>query len=813
MRTVRCLRRWRRAAGLGLLVVALALTVCRPANADLFFLKDGFVLQGKLIREHKLEVDAATAEPILIPQGLYLVDDGARRMYFCQLHVRLIDKKEGSEEKVLNPPPKTVTPLNLPPILEVHEASRWDDAWDRTLKYTGPQGPVTLKQHLSVLTPHYARVDTTARYFHAQTYLTRELGLDAVRALLATHTDFEEKKGLADADKLARRLRYFDFMAQAGWFGEAEEELNRIVRDLPEHKARAEEVRGNLAQALAREQFEYIKRLRQAGRHEATRKRLADFPEKSASEQTLAELREVRTAVNATAEKVEQATKFLTELPGTVPPAQRGRFTEMARAILEELHPDTVGRLDEFVAQANQVAQLRQKGEKVEIGPAELLSLAVTGWLLGNASAEAKPEAALRVWRGREMVLAYLRGADLKERSQTLSASEKERGPQAPLDEIAQIIPNLPPPEAEATIDTKPTEMKVTSGRRGASYWLQLPPEYRHGRPYPVLLLLHQAGEKPSAMLERWSEAAEENGYILAAPAWEEGLGGGGYTYSEREHAVVLDTLRDLRRRFQVDSDRVFLFGLGQGGVMAYDVGMSHPDLFAGVIPMSAGPDKFSERYFRNAQYLPFYVVNGDRAGESNKKIREQFQRNWVPRGARGYPMLWVQYKGRGQEWFAAEVPYIFDWMRPKKRLFPLRQLGTDGNRTELGDEFYTCRQSDNRFYWLTTDSINDRHCMVPGRWEPNVTSAQMTARIDPETNHIYVRTSGLNQLSIWLSRTAKGESMIDFDKPVTVHLGVELSKWTNKKVTPNLALMLEDVYQRGDRQRLFLAKIDLVLK
>src|SRR5262249_52477988 len=156
------------------------------------------------------------------------------------------------------------------------------------------------------------------------------------------------------------------------------------------------------------------------------------------------------------------------------------------------------------------------------------------------------------------------------------------------------------------------------------------------------LIVLHEAGEKATAMLNRWAEAAAANGFLLAAPEWEV-LPNGTYNFTEEEHAVVLTMLRDLRRRFQVDSDRVFLTGLGQGGNMAYDIGMSPPDLFAGVLPMSAGPKYFSAAYWRNAQYLPYYVVSGDRAGEINKKIREQFT-DWVQRG---FPSLWVQYKGR----------------------------------------------------------------------------------------------------------------------------------------------------------------------
>ena len=268
-----------------------------------------------------------------------------------------------------------------------------------------------------------------------------------------------------------------------------------------------------------------------------------------------------------------------------------------------------------------------------------------------------------------------------------------------------------------------------------------------------------------------------------------------------------MKTLLDLRRRFQIDSDRVFLSGFGQGGSMAYDVGMAHPDLFAGVLPVGAGPKYFSAHYWRNAQYLPYYVVSGDRSGDMNKKVREQFT-DWVQRG---YPSIWVQYKGRGVEWFSGEVPLMFDWMRSKRRIFPLHQLGTDGNGGQFGNEFQSMRAGDNRFYWLSTDSIGDRSINNAARWNSTITPATLTAKIDPTTNEINVRVTGLKQLTVWFGRDAKGAAMIDFDKPVLIRVGLE-AKW-NKKVAPSLTTMLEDLYQRGDRQRLFLAKVDMDLR
>src|SRR5262249_28261271 len=153
--------------------------------------------------------------------------------------------------------------------------------------------------------------------------------------------------------------------------------------------------------------------------------------------------------------------------------------------------------------------------------------------------------------------------------------------------------------------DVKPVEVELRAGdpRRGPLYLLRVPPEYSHNRHYPVLLALPPYGEATADSMRRYEGVCAENGYILVVPRWED-KSSTGYAFSEREHQVVLDVLRDVRRRFQVDSDRVFLTGAGfGGGDMAFDVGLSHPDLFAGVLPMSAGPSYFSEAYWRSAQY------------------------------------------------------------------------------------------------------------------------------------------------------------------------------------------------------------------
>src|SRR5262249_9094835 len=161
------------------------------------------------------------------------------------------------------------------------------------------------------------------------------------------------------------------------------------------------------------------------------------------------------------------------------------------------------------------------------------------------------------------------------------------------------------------------------------------------------LIVMHDQRGKPQELLTRWSDQAARHGYLLAAP--ELGRGLQGYGYTSEEHRAVLDVLADLKRHFQVDSDRVFLSGCGDGADMAYDVGLSHPDLFAGVVPVSGAPHKYAVDYRNNGQYLPFLAVCGDMAGPAQSAALRQF-RTWI---TRSFPMTYVLYKGRGAEWFA----------------------------------------------------------------------------------------------------------------------------------------------------------------
>ena len=234
---------------------------------------------------------------------------------------------------------------------------------------------------------------------------------------------------------------------------------------------------------------------------------------------------------------------------------------------------------------------------------------------------------------------------------------------------------------------------------------VKLPPEYHHGRAYPVLIVLTHPGVDAEQVLGSLAHEADRNGYILLAPEWAS-LFGKGWQWNGEDHVYVTAVLRDAVRHFCVDNDRVFLFGARDGANMAMDVGMSHPDLFAGVLAMGPIPkwqNLFIE-YWRNAQKLPFYCVTGELSGDSAGEPAAHLRASGC---RKGFPASWSVYKGRGIEWYASEMPVMFDWMGRKKRTSagPRRWPWA----TCRGHPWRRCAPTDNRFYWLGVDKIAER--------------------------------------------------------------------------------------------------------
>ena len=235
----------------------------------------------------------------------------------------------------------------------------------------------------------------------------------------------------------------------------------------------------------------------------------------------------------------------------------------------------------------------------------------------------------------------------------------------------------------------------------------------------------------------------------MIAPVWTEEHQKQ-YGYSAHEHAAVLNSLRDACRRFSIDTDRVFLSGHSMGGDAAWDIGLAHPDLWAGVIPIVAQSDRYCVRYWENARYVPFYVVAGELDG--GKLIKNSTDLDRYLR--RGFDATVVEYLGRGHDDFYDEILRIFDWMgRLPPQLLPARvHLRNDA-------------PWDNSFWWIEVQGLPPRAMVDPADWPPpaGTQPVQVKASIN-NRNGINVRT-GTSQVTVWLS-----PKMVDFKQALDDH-------------------------------------------
>jgi hypothetical protein len=802
----------------GLIALAVSHTVLWAQGKDaVVIFKDGFSVKGKVVEKRDFITDPYTGASFTVPDSnafLY-VDDLVRRIHFSPAQVQDVlelKPEQLKEEMRLQKGFKTRRGEPMMTGYQIESVSDWNEKWERVVKVNTPGGRLKMDQRLAEVTP-YSIYGVTVGYDWAFFHLTQEFdnpqGQRQVRALMQA---WFADKPIKEPEK---HLHMANFFRQAGWYDAADRELQTLVEKYPDQKEAVTEYLGKLRRMQGDQYVQELERMTKVGQHERAQERIEEFKKQDLtqflSDKSRLLVQELKTKYEAMAAQLKQLRQHLKEFSNKT--SDRALWSAACKVILEELDEDTLGRLETFAGFAQQHAKELQEGKKPTQKTEEVLALAVSGWLQGNSAAEPDPKAAAKLFRARETVLLYLRTDNLVARNQLLGTLTAKYN--IPVDALIRMIRLLPPPQAysEKLETTEPAKLSIDlPDSDGGSYYLQLPPEYHPTRPYPVIILLHSYREKADVMVRRWQFEAAKHGFILAAPVWAQKGLRPSYEYSLAEHRLVLDTLRDVRRKFNVDSDRVFLFGWEQGANAAFDIGMSHPDQFAGVLPMNGTVKAFPTRYWSNAQYLPFYIVEGDRNGNNPKFARSLFK-DWI-RGH--YPSLYIEYKGRGSDWFSGELANMMDWMSRKKRHHPLKEMGryhTGGGR---GEEFKTMRTSDDRFYWLSTDDISAKHINTFASWSNQMEPAtlQASASVGNEADksgariwtQFNIRTTGVKQVTLWLA-----PNQIDYAKPVIVRVNGQ-QVGGSRHIQPSVQTLLEQLYLSGDRQRLFVARIDLRL-
>lgn len=797
--------------------LGLALTLMAAgASGDVVILKDGHVLEGRVRRESVTEFDSTSKEAFLLPKGFFMVETLTKRIIFSANNVRSTEKKNLPSEEAYNNS-RTVhipQPRPLPPVGGIADPGQWDAKWDRDLKFFAPNiGTVPVRQHMQFLGSRHIQVFATKTFAWGSSYLTSELDKKTIDELIATHPESLKSYDPGSPQSFNRHQKNALFYLQAGMFEAAIEKVGDALKEFEGNKELTEklqEIRKKAFEEIQHEKVVLARDLVGEGYVAATPALMGSVVENQCAEADLVELRSIKAKV----EKERELQKEIREALADIIPKEKGSQTPLLdKDVLEKLQKlQTAADNPKFEPFLSQYRQWKKKEKKDNnINQEKLAALAVSGWLAGASGADPNPGQAKRLWSLREQLHKVLEEISQTRSSDPVRELVKRFPEPTTVDDVGVLLGTLGPQNPDPAPPMFPEgpakrNFPSTHGLPGGTYLVQVPPHYDPSIQIPLLIVLHAAGENPADAILRWRDHAAKEGFILAAPAWNESPSQSAYQFSVREHETLLASLRDLRSRYQVDSDRVFLTGHYQGGQMAFDVGLSHPDLFAGVIPVSASPKYYPEKYWRNGVYLPFYVVSGDRIGEIHGQLKDLFN-NWA---GRSYSAIWVQYKGRGMEWFRGELPAIFAWMKGKRRVFPLKQLGSDGNGGTFGNEFRTMRSTDSRFYWVEIQEVMSKNLTSPPpAFDARINAATIYGRTEPEKNEVYIKTTGVKKMALELYRNPKGECCLNLDKPVTVRWN-QAQVVRNQKIKIDLEMMLADQAKWQDRKRFLVAKVEM---
>jgi len=212
-------------------------------------------------------------------------------------------------------------------------------------------------------------------------------------------------------------------------------------------------------------------------------------------------------------------------------------------------------------------------------------------------------------------------------------------------------------------------------------YALYVPKSYVPGKPYPLVIGLHEEESNHIFQLKRlfgipsrFGEsglqalslrpfpASDETEFIVACPFARGTMG-----YQGIAEKDVYDVLADVKRHYTIDPDRIYLTGSGMGGGGALWLAFTRPDQWAAVAAICPDPTPGTEELAGNGLNLPIRLYQG----ELDPAVRPESTRAWHRRLLNaGVPVEYIEYPGvRHNAWdMAYRNGAVFAWFALHRR-------------------------------------------------------------------------------------------------------------------------------------------------
>jgi dienelactone hydrolase len=733
------------------------------ARADTVVLKNGTIYRGTVDRDNTL----------------VFVSDNLKRIIFYNSKIQKVESDTGfsKNERFSLVQPLDVHAGVMPGVALNIQGGPWDAKGRRMFRYLNArQKPVEMQQAINELTPYLTRYRGIDGFWVGQVS-TNQVPRPVVLGLLAK----------VDQKNQDERLKVTRWLIQAEWYPEAKAALDGLERDFPELKPNVDDTRRAVIELESRDVLKEVALRRKGLQPLGAQAMLRGLPPeglpKEMSDEVRDQLRKDQDQAVTDRLQADSLRDLAEKLTEADHKAWKGRLAEVLEVLANA--PDAARPRLEALARADTSAP-----------PEARFALAMSGWVVGLEGAADDLKKAGELWRARDIVSDYLAAREASSRSVVLGDLQKVEG--LDLDTIARLVPRMPPPLRDPDREhEKPGQMKIhrvvdDENPVPSEYAVLLPPEYHPQRSYPAVLALHD-GRGPKAAVDWLAAEAARRGYIVVAPEYNVPGLSRTYRFTAAEHAAAELSLRDARKRYAIDSDRVFVAGQLAGAEMAWDFGLAHPDLAAGIVAISGFPGKYVYKYKAQAEKVPIYAALGELAPAAREFVFDQFLKVWIEDVL---DVTYVDYMRRGLEELPEEVPCFFDWMDRRKR-----------DPAPKSFEASTAREGDDRFFGVVVHDLAPGRSTTPEAADPfgkNLKPATIKMRSSATGNLINITTSGVNRLDVWVS-----PKLIDFKKKFEVRLN-EKTIYKSPSTLPKLEFtdMLNDLRVRGDRQQLYYFKV-----
>jgi predicted peptidase len=205
-------------------------------------------------------------------------------------------------------------------------------------------------------------------------------------------------------------------------------------------------------------------------------------------------------------------------------------------------------------------------------------------------------------------------------------------------------------------------------GEASYNYTVYVPRNYDSSKKYPLIMFLHGAGECGTDGTKQVAQGigtailwnAEKWPFIVVMPQkpvlrdpWEK--------YDD----VVMGMLDRAKKDYNVDTTRLYLTGLSQGGHGTWAIGTKHPSLWAAIAPICGYGNP--EDYASALKDMPIWCFHG----EADKSVSVEQSRAIVEaiKTAGGSPKLTTYPGVEHNSWDKAyREEKLYDWFLEHKR-------------------------------------------------------------------------------------------------------------------------------------------------